>query len=70
LQNSELSALHAELERLFSSVSAEGNRFFGRSSIGISRCARNLENTGGFQPVGAVDLGHSGYETAAPCIID
>jgi hypothetical protein len=37
---------------------------------GSSRRAQDLEKTGGFQPVGAVDLGHLGYETAAPCIID
>jgi hypothetical protein len=46
---------------------------FGRSSIlqwGPLAALKIQEKTGGFQPVGAVDFGHPGYETAATCIID
>jgi hypothetical protein len=58
---------------MFSSVSALGEPFVWtlvNSVMGISHCAQDLVKTGGFQPVGAVVLGHPGYETAAPCIID
>jgi hypothetical protein len=68
-----LSALHAQLKRLFSSVSEVGNPLLGvphsckwesLAALGV------LEKTGGFQPPGMVDLGHSGYETATSCIMD
>jgi hypothetical protein len=74
LQNKELSGAAFRSRNLyFQSVSAEGVHFFGAAQFDKREalaCAQDLEKTGGFQPVGAVDLGHSGYETTAPCIID
>jgi hypothetical protein len=62
------------LKPLFSRRFGGGrNRLFGRSSIlqwGSLAALKIQEKTGGFQPVGAVDFGHPGYETAATCIID
>jgi hypothetical protein len=39
------------------------------AAIGISRCARDLEKTGGFQPVQSVHLSQRGDEVATTCIM-